>query len=236
VDTRSHILQVAGEVFAEKGYKDATVREICQLAGANISGVNYHFGDKERLYIEAVKHARRLSEQKTPLPLWSAETPAGEKVWLFINTMMQRLLSSSSAPWQHRLLMREILDPTRACEELIAESFEPEFMRLLEGVRELLPTGTPEQVVRQHGIAIIAQCVFYKSHHKMLEMTISKEDLTEFYTWEKLAYRVAVFSLRALGSQWEPPCSVVSDATYGRTETPRGPRAEKMKEEISRGS
>ena len=204
MDTRSHILQVAGEVFAEKGFKDATVREICQLAGANISGVNYHFGDKERLYIEAVKHARRLSEQKAPLPEWTETTPPEEKIWLFILTMMRRLLSASNAPWQHRLLMREVLDPTRACEELIAESFEPELLRLLEGVRELLPDDTPEQIVRQHGLAIIAQCVFYKAHHKMLELTVSADDLAEYYNWQQLAKRVAVFSLRALGSDWEP--------------------------------
>ena len=34
-DTRHRLLQVAGEVFGEKGFSAATVREICERAGAN---------------------------------------------------------------------------------------------------------------------------------------------------------------------------------------------------------
>ena len=55
----TRLLEAAERVFAEKGYKAASVREICKQAGLNIAGVNYYFGDKERLYIEAVKYAHR---------------------------------------------------------------------------------------------------------------------------------------------------------------------------------
>ena len=53
-DTRENLLLAAGKVFADKGYEKATVREICKAAGvSNLAAVNYYFGDKERLYIEA---------------------------------------------------------------------------------------------------------------------------------------------------------------------------------------
>ena len=56
-DPRRRLLETAGQIFAEKGFDGATVREICRRAGVNIAAVNYYFRDKEQLYIEAVKSA-----------------------------------------------------------------------------------------------------------------------------------------------------------------------------------
>ena len=44
--TREKLLDVAGRIFADRGYRAATIREICLAAGANVAAVNYHFGDK----------------------------------------------------------------------------------------------------------------------------------------------------------------------------------------------
>jgi len=52
-ETRLHILQVAGRIFAEKGFERTTSREICSAAGTNLAAVNYHFGSRDGLY-EAV--------------------------------------------------------------------------------------------------------------------------------------------------------------------------------------
>ena len=45
--TEKRLLEAAGEIFAEHGYRAATVRQICEKARANIAAVNYYFGDKE---------------------------------------------------------------------------------------------------------------------------------------------------------------------------------------------
>ena len=41
----------AVRVFAAKGYRGATVRDICREAGgANLNAINYYFGGKKKLY------------------------------------------------------------------------------------------------------------------------------------------------------------------------------------------
>ena len=71
---REKIIDAAGRVFAERGYKAATVRQICHAAEANVAAVNYYFGDKGQLYLETVKQAHRRLSDQFPLPLWPTDT------------------------------------------------------------------------------------------------------------------------------------------------------------------
>src|SRR5919197_2094576 len=56
--TREQLLEVAGQVFSEKGYAGATGKEICERSGANAAAVVYHFGGMENLYRAVLQEAR----------------------------------------------------------------------------------------------------------------------------------------------------------------------------------
>ena len=56
-ETRQRLLTVAERLFADRGFKKVTVREICRAARANVAAVNYHFGDKLGLYREVLQAA-----------------------------------------------------------------------------------------------------------------------------------------------------------------------------------
>lgn len=58
--TKQKIIEVAESLFAEKGFKDTSLRAITSQANVNLASVNYHFGDKKTL-IRAVL-ARYLEE------------------------------------------------------------------------------------------------------------------------------------------------------------------------------
>src|ERR1700746_2555101 len=65
--TREHLLEIAGQVFSEKGFASATGKEICERSGANAAAVVYHFGGMDNLYREVVQEARtRLVPPETP--------------------------------------------------------------------------------------------------------------------------------------------------------------------------
>jgi len=49
-DTRRRLLEAAVEVFAEDGFRNATIERICRRARANIAAAHYYFGDKQGLY------------------------------------------------------------------------------------------------------------------------------------------------------------------------------------------
>lgn len=49
-DSREALLSAAKKVFALKGFEGATVKDLADEAGVNISLVSYHFGGKENLY------------------------------------------------------------------------------------------------------------------------------------------------------------------------------------------
>lgn len=54
--TQINLLRSAEQEFAERGFHGASIREITRRAGANIAAVNYHFGSKESLFIEMIRH------------------------------------------------------------------------------------------------------------------------------------------------------------------------------------
>ena len=197
--TCSQILAAAGKVFAEKGFKEATVREICHQAGVNLAAVNYHFGDKERLYIAAVKHARRLLAEGIPMPIWPEGTRPELMLREFVSTMVRRLLRQDAAPWQVRLLSRELMEPTRACEEMVQESFQPVFDQLLRIVAQLAPPETTTQQLRWIGFSVIAQCVYYRVHDRFVRLLVPQDEIDSCLDMEGLARHITEYTLSALG-------------------------------------
>ena len=105
---RERLIEAAGQEFAARGFQATTIRDICRLANANIAAVNYYFGDKETLYLEAVELAHRSRAGEVPLPDWSDDVAAEERLCDFIRTLLTRMIGGERLPWQSRLMMREV--------------------------------------------------------------------------------------------------------------------------------
>jgi AcrR family transcriptional regulator len=200
-DARTRVLNAAGRIFAERGFQAATVRDICQSAEVNLASVNYYFGDKEKLYIETVKRARQARADQAPMPDASPGTPPEERLTAFIRTMLTRMIGIEEAPWQSQLMMREILSPTKACEEMVEEFFRPEFNLLLDILDGLLPNETPQHTRQQVGFSIIGQCLFYRVAGNIVAMLISPDMKQQHYSVDQLTEHISRIALAALGSR-----------------------------------
>lgn len=195
---REQILAAAGPVFAEKGYQATTVREICKSADVNLAAVNYHFGDKKRLYLEAVRLAHQNRAREVPMPNWAADVPPSEKLSGFVATLLTRILEDQTSPWQMRLMMREVLTPTDACRHLVEDYIRPHFEMLLGIVDELVPQ--PTTVAERHRIAfsIIGQCIHYRVGRHVVSMLIPNCMSSVELEIDRLTQHIVQFTLAAI--------------------------------------
>ena len=143
--TRHRLLEAAGEIFADRGFRDATVRGICEHARTNHAAVNYYFGGKEQLYWEVIEHVFQF-DQAEPSFDWQPETSSQHKLsdilrWL----MLECSPHGMRPPWHVRLMAREMAMPTKACAGVIESYVRTRFELLDSILTDLLPAETPRE-------------------------------------------------------------------------------------------
>lgn len=197
-ETRQRLLEAAGEIFAARGYRQATVREICRLAQANLAAVNYHFRDKEGLYAAVLEEAHQRALEKYPLdrPDYEALPPAG-RLHVFISHVIFKLFGADMTAHRFKLMAWEMVEPTAALDTLVANIIRPLEQRLAAIVRELLGPGVSDEQIRLCEISIMGQCL----HHRHAQPVIRRLFPDQQYGPEnlhKLADHITQFSLQAL--------------------------------------
>src|SRR5271166_3688173 len=195
--TKSRLLEGAGEEFAEKGFELARVREICDRAGANLAAINYHFGDKEHLYVEVLREAHRCGLDPQGERFDRRLSPA-ERLRTFIHHFLDRVLAMNQPEdWQHRLMLREMLSPTPFSEVLVREMIRPRF----EFMRGLMGEICPEADARRLNalvFSVIGQCLHYKMARRVTERLIGEEGYRAL-DLDYLTDHITAFCLAALG-------------------------------------
>jgi AcrR family transcriptional regulator len=196
--TEKRLLEAAGEIFAEHGFRSATVRQICEKAGANIAAVNYHFGDKEGLYTAVLRSVPIASAEKYPsgAGLNPAAT-ADQKLRAYIESLLHRVFDPGRPGWHTKIIAREMSEPTRALDTLLEEVARPLHQELASIVGELLDVAASDEAVRLCTLSVMSQCVYYHHARSVIrrlypEQQYGPEDIT------RLADHITKFSLGAL--------------------------------------
>lgn len=196
---RQQLLESAGEVFAEVGFRNATVREICRRAGANIAAINYHFGDKETLYLEVLRYAKDKALSKHPTLLnVLASAPAEKKLRAFVLSLLRRIFDEGELAWHGKLMSREMVDPTNALDSIVEERIRPMTDQLRAIVAELLNLPVADERVRQCSFSVVSQCLFYHHCGPVVARLFPGQIPTEPASIEKLADHITEFSLAGL--------------------------------------
>lgn len=192
--TRAKLLEAAAHVFADHGYYGATIREICQRAGANVAAVNYTFGDKLGLYTEVLRQSLRTQEMMQLMAeLDSAHSPE-ELLRKVIRARMRSLCGRSDMHF--RIVMHEFSEPTPALPRVV-EGIRPVYERTCKAVSELLGLPPEHEKTRLCHNSIVGQVLFYAVAQPLLSLLQPDFKLTP-QQFERVAEHITEFSLAYL--------------------------------------
>ena len=193
-ETRRRLLDAAIEIFAEKGFRGATIEQISRRAGTNIAAAHYHFGSKEGLYAAVFDHAER---QRPPVPSPEpSDVPPAERLHAHITGFLSRLLDPARPAWMARLLAQEMIEPTPALDRLVRRRMRANHEQFAVIIRDLLGPRAADDDVRLCTLSVVAQCVFYRNSAAVISRLYP--DLAPARDVDRIAEHVTRFSLEAI--------------------------------------
>jgi AcrR family transcriptional regulator len=198
-DAPARILKAAAEVFSRRGFKAATVREICRLAGVGLGSVNYHFRDKDGLYFSVMENLLATGLARYPVDMG---LPPGatleERLRAFIRSFLLRLAGGDEEKnFPSRLVVRELADPSPAMDALVECYIRPQKETLFRIVQEWLGPDVPPEKHRRCAMSIVGQCLYYvyaRPVYERLELDVP----TGVSGNEEIADHIAQFSIAGL--------------------------------------
>jgi TetR/AcrR family transcriptional regulator, regulator of cefoperazone and chloramphenicol sensitivity len=169
VETKALILQVAGRLFAEKGFERTTSREICLAARANMAAVNYHFGSREGLYEAVLVEAHGQLVRLDDLGAIGRLGDSPQDRLRAVIGLLARRASGQAVPWGLRILVHELMvTPSPHIAVLMRLAVLPKIQILMSIVAEALGLPADHPAVQRSLALVVMPCIM---------MTIAPRDL-----------------------------------------------------------
>ena len=201
IETRQRILDVAEQEFAEKGFDKATVRDICKRANANVSAINYHFKDKEGLYLAVLERMFKKAMARYPMEAalesgLKPEEKLREYVWGFLN----RTLKNNGKPGQEKrttMIARELATPSPKLDVIVEKYIRQHKEVLWSILGELLGDAATPSTLRLCAISVVGQCmhIFYA---REIDIRLNPQLAEQPVDLDELASHITEFSLAGI--------------------------------------
>ncbi len=154
-ETQQRLLDAAEVLFAQKGYRNTSLRNITTKAKANIASINYHFGSKEALIVAVIKRRilplnelrmRRLEEAVALAESENRPPLAREILAAFIEPTMRFRNSGAGARSFIILVSRALGDPDPTVRGLFIDQVRPVLQFFGQCLSRALPHLTEQEV------------------------------------------------------------------------------------------
>lgn len=166
---RESLLREGLRIFSEKGYAEASTREIAGAAGVNVAAIRYYFGDKAGLYRAVLtKPIREITEQLAP---FDADEPFERSIRRLVVALLGPLTRSGD---EHalslRLHLREMLDPSPMLRDVFDQNVLPHHLALVDLLARYCGARRPDLELHQLAFAIVAMLNDYVVSRPCMEM------------------------------------------------------------------
>jgi AcrR family transcriptional regulator len=160
VETRALILQVAGELFADKGFERTTSREICLAAGANMAAVNYHFGSREGLYEAVLVEAHGQLVRLDDLEAIGRLGEAPQDRLRAVIGLLARRAGAQETPWGLRILVHEMMvAPSPHIAVLLRKAVLPKVQIMMSILAAVLKLPADHPAVQRALALVVMPCM-----------------------------------------------------------------------------
>jgi AcrR family transcriptional regulator len=142
-EIKERLLNAAEQLFCQKGFEATSIRDLTALARCNIAAVNYHFGDKKRLYAEMFR--RQVQGMVTQDFQAIEEVMAGPSPCLedllrrIITPPLKAALRNEAPATAVQLIIREVLNQHVDMEAMTKDLRVLYLPRMSETLRRLVP-------------------------------------------------------------------------------------------------
>ena len=202
--TKERILDKAEALFALKGYDAVSVREITGAASCNLAGVNYHFGNKQNLYLEVFRsrwlpRAIRIHECfRESLASNGTLTPS-----IVVESLAQAFiegpLSEEERKRHHQLISGELAKPTAAFKMIADQALRPLFENLLQDLRSALPDDIEEERLALNIFSVFGMVLYFNFARPLISSFMGCDNDADFKG--RLIDHIVEFSINGLGAR-----------------------------------
>lgn len=160
---RQRIEQAALKLFADKGFKATTIRDICSKSGVSVALIHYHYKNKNGLYETLLD--KMIGDAFARYPLTDYIQPgmsAEQRLRQIIRLLLYRLISADGLGCERsrvRLMARELTAPSPAFEQLFQHHIQPMILTMADVVREFVGPREPAELIRIV-TSIAGQCLY----------------------------------------------------------------------------
>ncbi len=200
--TRERLLNEAEVQFAQKGYREVSIRDITNAVHCNLAAVNYHFGNKKNLYLEVfltrwMPRARRVRESF--MKSYAAQGPASPStvVKALAQAFLEGPLTDEERVRHAQLMAREMAQPSEAFEVVAERVIRPFFEELADKLRPFLPAGLGHEGLMLNVLSIFAQVLYFNFARIAVSTIVGRKYDPEFRA--QLMDHIINFSLHGLG-------------------------------------